>query len=304
MLIPVSRRVFILFAILFIVFGRTVFALDKVQHYDTAFLKCTDKQVDWLALRTFELNGHSALFLVHPQTLQTAITLKKDVQCSEAAPSFVKNSTYENLRKRVLTNRQQLKNAGLQSFQTKGVFLTVDLCPSRKPYEKALFTWAAETKSPLGIAITGRWIQEHQDEFQELLNLKNQGVPITWINHTHNHPYNRKAPIEKNFLLTPGTNLDREILGNEIAMIQNGLTPSVFFRFPGLVSNSNLVDEVLTRGLVPLGAEAWLALGQKAQDGSVVLVHGNGNEPHGIQLFFKFLDQIAQLGFRALPGGA
>src|SRR5271165_1528815 len=37
--------------------------------------------------------------------------------------------------------------------------------------------------------------------------------------------------------------------------------------------------------LVTLGADAWLAIGQKPGPGSIVLVHPNGNEPEGLRRF-------------------
>ena len=41
--------------------------------------------------------------------------------------------------------------------------------------------------------------------------------------------------------------------------------------------------------LISLGADAWLALDQRPNDGSIVLVHPNGNEPRGIKLFERDL---------------
>ena len=68
-------------------------------------------------------------------------------------------------------------------------------------------------------------------------------------------------------------------------MIDNGLCPSVFFRFPGLVSDQELVRRVIGYGLITVGSDAWLAKNQAASQGSIVLVHGNGNEPIGIEKF-------------------
>ena len=59
----------------------------------------------------------------------------------------------------------------------------------------------------------------------------------------------------------------------------------VFFRFPGLVSSSPLMQAVAAHHLISLGADAWLALGQTARDGSIILVHPNGNEPRGLQIY-------------------
>jgi hypothetical protein len=114
-------------------------------------------------------------------------------------------------------------------------------------------------------------------------------ISVTWINHTYNHQYNPKVPIKENFLLEPNTDLNFEILGTEIALLQHGFLSSVFFRFPGLVSDHNVVNRVIEYGLIPIGSDAWLAKGQQTHDGSIVLIHGNGNEPIGVKNFINLL---------------
>jgi hypothetical protein len=90
-------------------------------------------------------------------------------------------------------------------------------------------------------------------------------------------------------LLEPGTDLRYEILGTEIALLHHGFLSSVFFRFPGLVSDHQVVDSVISYGLIPIGSDAWLAKGQPVHQGSIVLIHGNGNEPVGIKDFIRLL---------------
>jgi len=43
--------------------------------------------------------------------------------------------------------------------------------------------------------------------------------------------------------------------------------------------------------LIALGADAWLVLSPPPRDGSIVLVHPNGNEPAGLRLFSRLLEQ-------------
>ncbi|MNT87847.1 hypothetical protein D3C86_1607280 [compost metagenome] len=50
------------------------------------------------------------------------------------------------------------------------------------------------------------------------------------------------------------------------------------------------MEEVLGFGLIPIGSDAWLAKGQHAQDGSIVLIHANGNEEVGVQDFIQLLN--------------
>jgi hypothetical protein len=106
-------------------------------------------------------------------------------------------------------------------------------------------------------------------------------LAITWVNHSENHRYSPGQGLEGNFLLLPGTDLESEIFPVEQRLLDRGEVPSVFFRFPGLVSSPELVDRVLALGLVPLGSSAWLAKDQLVKVGALVLTHANGNEPLG-----------------------
>jgi len=45
------------------------------------------------------------------------------------------------------------------------------------------------------------------------------------------------------------------------------------------------MQAVSRRHLISLGADAWLALNQKPRDGSIMLVHPNGNEELGLKLY-------------------
>ncbi len=110
------------------------------------------------------------------------------------------------------------------------------------------------------------------------------------INHSATHPYRKNQPLEQNFLLSPGTNFTDEVLGTEISLIRAGVTPSIFFRFPGLVSSREQIMTLANWGLVALGSNAWLAKGEKAKAGSVILIHGNQNEPAGETLLLNYVE--------------
>lgn len=71
-------------------------------------------------------------------------------------------------------------------------------------------------------------------------------------------------------------------------LISKELTPSVFFRFPGLASSPKLIKLINELGLIPVGTDAWFAKGEKANLGSIILVHGNSNERKGIKIFIKW----------------
>ena len=89
------------------------------------------------------------------------------------------------------------------------------------------------------------------------------------------------------------------MLATEQLLIENGLTPSPFFRFPGLVADAGLLTRLRQLWLIPIGSDAWLAKGEVPVNGSFILVHGNGNEPQGVR---KLLSLMHGRGFpRLLP---
>ena len=198
-----------------------------------------------------------------------------------------------------------IQDAGIESGMPKetGITLTADLCPSNRPLDKRIFTdifkefQKVERPAPVALSITGVWMRQHPQDLEWLKKMQaGHEIYITWINHSYNHHVSTKLPLKENFLLEPGTNINYEVLETEKAMLKNGLLPSVFFRFPGLVSDQQLVYKITDFGLIPIGTDAWLAKGQQPQSGSIVLIHGNGNEPVGVNDFIK-LASIKSTGY-------
>jgi hypothetical protein len=255
-----------------------------------------------LVLRTFSLGGERRCLVLNPATLVTSIRPAGDFKIEAAAREtvakrFGHTAYFEALRDTV-ANAGATQNAGLTHLLSSppGVALTVDLCPSRKPLDRGLFTelirefGKEERPVPIAVAVTGVWMAEHGRDLQFLKGLEKSGdISVTWINHSYHHRWNRSLPLKENFLLEKGTDIASEILLTEAAMIERGLTPSVFFRFPGLVSDRELVSSVESYGLIPVGSDAWLSKKQQPTEGSIVLIHGNGNEPIGIARFLKLI---------------
>ena len=184
-----------------------------------------------------------------------------------------------------------LQNYGLikANHPVEGLFLTIDMCPSSKAFEKDFFESlvALSNKThrpiPIALSVTGRWLTKHPQEFQWLVSQEKQKtLDITWINHSFSHVYYPDSPLENNFMLISPEDFEKEALENEKLLLAQQEIPSVFFRFPGLVSNKELVKKLRDLGLIPVGSNAWLAKGEQPTNGSIVLVHGNSNEHKGI----------------------
>ncbi len=185
--------------------------------------------------------------------------------------------------------------------------VTIDMCQSSKPWERALFDFfvrlADETGKPVpvGIAMTGGWAKAHGTELAQLREWGARGkLDITWINHSYTHPLNCNADRSScGFLSARGVEVDKEVLENERFMLRQDLGLSPLFRFPGLIHDARTRKVVSNLGLFALDANAWLAKGQPMKDASVVLLHGNGNEPRGIQLFMAAMRETRwQRGLR------
>jgi hypothetical protein len=253
-------------------------------------------------LRRFEQGGRQLALVVDPTSLVTEIAPMERLPagCSPWAEvrASLAGTRYDEALADAERNQTGLQDAGIVHAlpHGNGVVLTVDLCPSRRPLDRSLFEAVIaefgpeERPVPLAVAVTGVWMEEHPNDLTWLLDRVHRGeVSITWIDHSFNHRFDPVTPLPRNFLLEPGTDLEAEILRTEQAMLEHGMVPSVFFRFPGLVSNRAVFDRVVAHGLIPVGSDAWLAKGQWPTAGSIVLVHGNGNEPIGVEDFLRLL---------------
>lgn len=265
---------------------------DQIATYSSVQMICRSSSYDWYAIRQIQtLKKESVYLAVDPDTLNTKLIRASCLSCSNSQSP---PADYGTLLAASLQNSQPLQNAGVKHSlkPVRSPLLTVDLCPSRKGFEKRLFDALLNSNIPrpipVGLAITGKWMQAHAAEMKYLLGLESSGqIEIWWINHSHSHPYSKSRALKTNFLLSPGVNFQNEVMSTETQLIANGLTPSVFFRFPGLVSSQTLVQTLGSWGLVTLGSDAWLAKGETPKAGSVILVHGNGNEPGGIDIFLR-----------------
>jgi peptidoglycan/xylan/chitin deacetylase (PgdA/CDA1 family) len=275
----------------------------KVEGYRASLQEFTGADGErGIVLRTLDRGGVPHALVVSPQDLKTRIEPSERLKMQPAtwaslARSFEGSAYFRALRD-AAQRASALQDAGITHVlpEEHGVVLTVDLCPSHRRLDAVLFERIVSIFSPeehpvpVAIAITGLWMEDHRPELARLLELVGAGkLEITWINHSYHHRYDPKLPLTENFLLEKGTRIDDEILMNEAAMIEAGITPSVLFRFPGLISNDEIVERVIDFGLIPIGSDAWLAKKERAHSGDIVLVHGNGNEPKGISAFFAML---------------
>lgn len=245
------------------------------------------KGEDVLITRSFTKNNIEHVLAVDTQTLRTFILRADEVKDTKKPLTVL-----EETRLMKLITSQPIKNL---RPEVEGYSLTVDLCekPKKKSssFEIELFRQLQEVfkqkneKLYLAVAITKRWATVEKDNFFKIINMKADGeVDITWINHSAYHPVNGNK-----FLTSKNVALESEVLDTEQMLLENGEVPSVFFRFPGLKYNDKLLDALQSFYLIPVDANAWLSKGEHINKGSIVLIHGNGNEHGGVKKFLNFL---------------
>lgn len=186
-----------------------------------------------------------------------------------------------------LLHTAELKTIGSdKADNSKEFYLTVDFCQSVSPWDAEIFEILEELyeytgrPQPVALCMTYLWMERFPKETAVLKDLQSEGIlDITWVNHSMTHP------VADNFLANPAVDFEAEVLEMEQYLLKSRIAFSPFFRFPGLIYNDRRLEELRSLGLINLGASAWLAKGEDAFDGSIILIHGNGNEPYGIKLF-------------------
>jgi len=258
---------------------------------------------EYKAIRAFSLNKKLVYEIVDFNSLRSGIIYQNSVIDSNCSQQE-RHSYYENLIKFNPNINHTLQNDGFK-ITSDGIAITTDLCPSSKEgFEERLYLGLIkkyQNPVPVTLFITKRWIDKHLEAFNKLKKWQSEGkLDITWGNHTALHIYHPKAPLKHNFVLSPEENLTKDILDLEVTLLKNGVTPSVFFRFPGLVSDTKSVQLVKKLNLIPIGSNTWLAKGEKIKNGSIILVHGNKNEPKGVDMLLKYIESYSGLKIKKL----
>lgn len=254
---------------------------DTLKEYKVIDVEFVKYQMPYVAIRSWKEGNGMHYLVVNESTMRTRIiqTLPKSLQMNKTEFKKIKNA--------LLHQHEKLHNFGIIAPENNNLYLTIDMCPSHKiGYENKLFSFLKQSNSTANISMSGMWMLGHQGDFDALVH---SGLKIRWINHSFTHYYDKKQKDwSKNFMLKDPSTFDSEVLKTEKLLIVNHQTPSVFFRFPGLISDKFLIKKlIMTYNLLPLGTNNWLNVSnKKIQKGEIILVHGNLNEHRGIKLFF------------------
>lgn len=292
-----------------------------IEEYEPLLLPCYHQNELHMITASFIMEGSSYFSLVNPNSLNTLTVLQGEVVARKDPTDTNKNGYIDDesithtpfnlaLKKVLGLKDGSIENNGIiHSMRTHGpneVFLTIDMCPSRRLFERAFFEKLAYLGSigkpvPVTIFVSLFWLINHQEELDWIL----EHVPlVTFGIHCSSHLYVHGREFNKNFLLDPHTNLDYELFGVQKYFLRRGMPAPVFFRAPGLVTDEKIIKVLCKYGLILIGADAWLAKGQVPSSGGIILVHGNSNETAGIDIVMTYLesDEFVFLALReAIP---
>ncbi len=298
--LPASIRILLSILLMMAALPTDLSAADRISNYQAVFIPFYDESGALrAAIRRYRQGADDRFLVLDPYRFELLGMSAANVLTARASGSDVWRETpfYRAISSHT-SPPHPLQNDGLRQADhpVAGFFLTADLCPAKKPLDRRFITavTALPLKPPIPVAlmVSGLWIERHADDLAWLKEQSAAGkIAVTWVNHSFTHPYEPAAPLERNFLLNPKAEFRDEVLSLERLLLEQGLPLSPFFRFPGLVSNRHLIDQLRELSLIPIGSDAWLAKGESPHSGSIILVHANGNEPEGINLLLSFFGE-------------
>lgn len=159
----------------------------EINDYQPLFLPGFDQAQNFkIAIRSYHAQGALHYLLVDPLNLTTEVTTatkftsrRQQSRNKLGYPYWrdLQNTRYGKALEKYLSPPYPLHNYGLTQAtkDVSGMFLSVDLCPSVNPFERAFFDElidqanASKKPFPIAIAISGLWLIHHPSEFSWLL---------------------------------------------------------------------------------------------------------------------------------------
>lgn len=246
-----------------------------------------------IIIRSFENNANPYYLILNPFSMETTIKRADSLKIKKISDQWINDTEYYALLQKQQKSKYKYNN-GLRSSSVKGVYLSIDLCPTSKKLNKDFFEQIINSRNKrypvqVNVCVSGRWIERHLDDFEWLKNLDSKVIKICWVNHSFDHPYHSGIEPFRNFFHLKTVDFEQDLIKMEKLLITNGITPTVYYRFPGLISGKNEMKILSKYSLISVGADAWLAKDEYVRPGSIILTHGNGNELSGVKKCLEFL---------------
>ena len=125
----------------------------SISNYQAIFTPCYHQDAFRIAIRSYDQEGSGYFLLVDPDNFATSIVLKGDIQHRKQTvgpdeigyytQSAIKKTPYGLVLDKVARFPHPVQNDGIthsmRSHRANQVFLTIDLCPSKRVFETAFF---------------------------------------------------------------------------------------------------------------------------------------------------------------------
>lgn len=227
--------------------------------------------------------NHEMWLCLDPETLTTFLT---DPVTNDHPAWPSSNTLLEQTETRMLTTGTAIGESRFNRYSTQAVtnvLLTTDLCPTRSKLNRDFYQARAEAEKnisnriPCVVFFSGEWIRTHPADLDWL---KTNGAAFTAGNHTWSHHIIQGA--------WPRDRFTAEITNTEVEMLENGILPSCWFRFPGLKFGHSHLEELSRLSLIPLDCGLWMGQ-KKVPIWPVILLHSNGTTDIEVRMFRKYL---------------
>jgi len=256
-----------------------------------------------VATRTFEYDGTASRLLTNARTCICGIVDADVLQRNSKTASrkqFVNTRFFKALA--ACRSGEAREMIDSQATERESICVVVDMCQSSVSWDPSIFhrliSIGRESGTPVRVTVApaGRWIIGHFSAFTQLVAWhKTRMLDIEWANHTMNHSLNTDMNGIMQFLCSHESDLVQEALALEILLLEQGVCPSLWFRFPGNKCTMPLLCQLSQLSLIPLGITSWLERGDDIKFGSTVLIHANGNDGAGAKKLDDFLREKAGL---------
>ena len=167
-----------------------------------------------LATRRMALGAEALLLTVDPDSLATSLERARCWRCTDTNDAAEADTRFMRALKKpepAPATPDVLEDAGLSRGKGNGVFVTGDLCPSRRRW--TAFSGAARQARPGNACRPGHLRAVDGPSCRRSRWLKQQAASgalnIAWVNHSYHHPFVKSRPDAQTYLLTPGSTWTR-----------------------------------------------------------------------------------------------
>lgn len=236
-----------------------------------------------LVTREMDTDRGKRFYFIDLDTLQCGLTDRADGKKTGGKPDS--RSFYGRIMEKQERDSRPYGSAGEfhAGPSNRYIVLTSDLCPTPKNFDSQFYSNLVSMKNdrrlplPLVIFISGGWVMRHPAQLEAV---KKSGIDFIAGNHTYDHQIlNRKNTNNDAFTA--------ELTNTETVMLEHGILPSQFFRYPGLVYNQERMKILDRFSMIAVNANVWM--GTKLRNWGILLVHSNGCASSEVRVFASFL---------------